>query len=673
MASLKPNLVKRIERLPKPTTVSGALIPLFEAVSNAIHSTQSRFGADVAALGQVTITVTTDRKKTKVSASVEDNGHGLSAANWEAFTTTDTDNKIAIGGKGVGRLLWLDCFQNTRVSSVFLDDGTLHRRTFRFVLDNEDQIQEEVFETVVDGGTPHFYVHFEGLRENSYFEKFPGRGNFVFQHLTSHFLPVFIGGRSPQITVHIGDETEQYPGAIERIVHRKSEPLILESETYGRLKLTLMECDKVASSDLKGQHFVHFIAHDRTVHSQAIDGKLGLGYFGDTNDRVFHAILTGSYLDKNVNQERTDFTFEDAVIDRIISDVCFEHVASFLSEPLAHLRGQQRGLIDEITSTYPSVRFGDIEELQGRVPSGELKKDAIYGHLARERFRRDEKQAERIQSVLKRLKDSRVDAATLISSIGEATLAIEDAEQRSLSEYVVRRKVVLDFMDVLLEKTRDDTSDSSFQREDVLHSFICPVRVNNVSGDTARKVQPSSSHDLWILDERLTFAEYFSSDIEFKALADAFESEERADLLIFDRVHGLRQSQDHSKVLLVEFKRPGRTNYPDSENPFAQVERYVRQLKSGALSDVRGRPIQLGENTIFNCYVVADMIGKIADWTYAWQSTADGRGKIHFPQGGFRGSIELITWDALMADARARNEAFFDRAGISGKSFFAPE
>lgn len=184
MASLKPNLVKRIERLPKPTTVSGALIPLFEAVSNAIHSTQARYGDDVAVLGQVRVSISTDRKKSNVSATVEDNGDGLSPQNWEAFTTTDTDNKIKIGGKGVGRLLWLDCFKETKVSSVFLDDGVMHRRSFRFVLDNEDQIQEELIEEYPSGGSTSFFVSFQGLRDNAYSVKFPGRGNFIFQHLT---------------------------------------------------------------------------------------------------------------------------------------------------------------------------------------------------------------------------------------------------------------------------------------------------------------------------------------------------------------------------------------------------------------------------------------------------------------------------------------------------------
>lgn len=669
MTSLRPNLIKRIERLPKPTNVAGALLPLFEAVINAIHSTQGKFAAAVSQEGHVTVTVSTDRKKEDVWATVEDNGDGLDAANWEAFTTTDTDNKIKIGGKGVGRLLWLDCFDKIAVSSVFADGDDLRRRSFRLVLLMEEQIQDEKVEPA-DGETgSSFHVRFEGLRVNGYHDKFPGRGNFIFQHLTSHFLPIFIGGRCPLVSVHVGDETKQFPSAIAEIVHRRDPELPIDTADYGMLRLTLMECDKVASADLKGSHFVHFIAHDRTVRSQPIDGKLGLKLFGDDGDRVFHAIITGDFLDQNVNQERTAFNFEDAVIDKIINDVCAEHIERFLEAPLSKLKGEQREKIETITATYPSVAFGDMEELQAKVPSGELKEDAIYGHLARERYRRDERQAEKIRSVLARLKDTAVDANTFAAAIADAGKALEEAEQRSLVEYVVRRKVVLDFIEILLEKVRDDTRDSAYQREDILHSFICPMKVNTLS--EGRRVEPAASHDLWIVDERLTFAQYFSSDVEFTALAEAIDSKERPDVLIFDHVHGLRQTDASSKVLLVEFKRPGRNSYDDDENPQLQVERYVRKLISGGMSDVKGRPIKLDQNTIFHCFIIADIVGKLDEWTYTWRRTADGRGRIYRPDSGFSGSIELVGWDALLEDAKARNQAFFDKAGITGRSFFS--
>jgi hypothetical protein len=232
---------------------------------------------------------------------VEDNGFGLDTRNWEAFVTTDTDNKIQIGGKGVGRLLWLDCFLETDINSVFDSKEGRKRCSFQFVLALEDQIQN--YEITDASGEPNtsFHVRFSGLRENGYREKFPGRGSYVFQHLTSHFLPIFIGGRCPLITVNVGCEIKQFPDAINSIVYRKDPEILLETEEYGTLQLTLMECDKVASSDLKGSHFVHFIAHDRTVHSQCIDSKLGLKYFGAAEDRVFHGILTGEYLNNNVD------------------------------------------------------------------------------------------------------------------------------------------------------------------------------------------------------------------------------------------------------------------------------------------------------------------------------------------------------------------------------------
>ena len=641
MTSLRPNLVKRIERLPKPTNVASAMQPLFEAISNAIQSTRDKYSEKAAHDGRVIVTVSTDRKKDDVWATVEDNGVGLDESNWDAFTTTDTDKKIHMGGKGVGRLLWLACFKEISISSVFQDDAGLKRRSFDFILALEDQIKDEKIVDAPGETSTSFHAHFKGLRDNGYLDKFPGRGNFVFRHLVSHFLPTFIGGRCPQVTVHVGDETRDYPEAIHEIFYRIEPEVVLQTEEYGILKLTLMECDKVASADLKGSHFVHFIAHLRTVHSQSIDGKRGIKYFGDMDDRVFHAILTGDHLDSNVNQERTAFHFEDAVIEGIVNDVCVEHIERFLEEPLSKLRGEQKEKIEEITESYPSVAFGNTDELQARVPLGELKSDAIYGYLARERFRRDLRQAEKIKTVLTRLKGGVADINTFTAAIAEAGKAIEDAEQRSLTEYIVRRKVVLDFIEILLEKVRDDTRDSAYQREDILHSFVCPLRVNTIE-DGSKKVEAASSHDLWIVDERLTFAQYFSSDVEFSTLSSAIESDERPDVLIFDYVHGLRQTDVPSKVLLVEFKRPGRTSYRDDENPQLQVERYVRKLQSGLLSDVKGRPIKLNDTTIFYCFIVADIVGKLDDWTYSWQLTADGRGRIYRPNSGFRGSIELV-------------------------------
>ena len=430
-----------------------------------------------------------------------------------------------------------------------------------------------------------------------------------------------------------------------------------------------MECDKTASADLSGRHFIHFIAHDRTVHSQNIDGKLGLKYFGEQGDRVFHACLFGSFLNKHVNQERTRFTFDDATIENIVNDVCMPHIAEFLAKPIGEQQAEQAKVVEEIVATYPSVSFGSTKELQKYVPTGELANDAIYGHLSRQRFRRDEKQAEKIREALTKIKGGGIDADILRDTIVEASKEIENSERRSLAEYVVRRKVVLDFLGLLLEKVQNKSTDSAFQHESVLHTFICPMRVATV-GRRKDLIEPAS-HDLWVVDERLTFAEYFSSDVSFDDLAKEFKSKDRPDLAIFDHVHGLREADISSKILLIEIKRPGRTSYDDSENPQLQVQRYVRRLQSGEQFDVRGRPIAFNTNTIFYCFIIADIVGPMNEWTFTWGRTADGRGKVYQPNSGFKGTMELIGWDSLLDDPKARNKAFFDRAGIGEKNFFS--
>lgn len=118
------------------------------------------------------------------------------------------------------------------------------------------------------------------------------------------------------------------------MVLRRDPEIAIRSKKFGTLHLTLMECDKTASSDMKGNHFLHFIAHDRTVHSQSLDGKLGLKTFGESNDRVFHGIIRGDYLDANVNQERTAFSFEDAKLEEIVNDLCFQHIERFLHDAI---------------------------------------------------------------------------------------------------------------------------------------------------------------------------------------------------------------------------------------------------------------------------------------------------------------------------------------------------
>lgn len=662
MASLNTNIVGRVKRLPKPKTTREAMQPVFEAISNAIHATEARFENDVTKKGKIFFEAETDRKKENVSIYIEDNGVALNTANYEAFLQTDTENKISFGGKGVGRLLLLSAFSDIVYDSI---DKNGNRKHFRFKLSNSDQIIDLPNGKMKTQGTS---VKLSGIRKD-YESKFPGRGEYIRRHFNSHFLPVLISDKCPQIEVVVGEESYTYPAAIDEIIRRKKRSDLTTVENYDLTHMLMMECDAEASSDLKGTHFIHFIAHGRTVHSEKIDQKLGFKKFGEDEESVFHACVYGDFLDDNVNQQRTSFEFEDQTLRSIINDALMKEIKKFLKAPLKEHKKNQRKKIKKIVKSYPSVGFAGIKKLQKSVPTGELKPDALYGKLSQLRYRKDEKQNAKIKSVFKRIKNENLNENTLRSALSEATKIIESAEQKSLAEYVLRRKVVLDFFEVLLRKVRSEVKDSSYEREDLLHTFLCPMRIKTV-GDSESKLKDNASHDLWIVDERLTFAKYLSSDVPFDEIVESYGSKERPDLLVFDYIHGMRISKESNEILLVEFKKPGRKEYSLNENPIQQIERYIKKLQSGKTVDVNGRPVKVDENTVFYCYIIADELGKIIDWTYTWPKTPDGRGKVFQPNAGFKGFIELLPWDNLLRDAKARNSAFFDRTGITADNVF---
>ena len=54
-----------------------------------------------------------------IGFKITDNGVGFTDANMASFETLDTEHKVARGGRGVGRLLWLKAFKRVHMVSVF--------------------------------------------------------------------------------------------------------------------------------------------------------------------------------------------------------------------------------------------------------------------------------------------------------------------------------------------------------------------------------------------------------------------------------------------------------------------------------------------------------------------------------------------------------------------------
>ncbi|RYF09900.1 MAG: EAL domain-containing protein, partial [Oxalobacteraceae bacterium] len=150
----------------------------------------------------------------------------------------------------------------------------------------------------------------------------------------------------------------------------------------------------------------------------------------------------------------------------------------------------------------------------------------------------------------------------------------------------------LELLDKLIKRVRarlgkeDDT-----HLERTLHAFICPMRI---IGDDAAELK-SRAHDLWVVDERLAFTRAFSSDKRLDAVLAEGGSSDRPDLLVWNLAYGLGVtdadnpdavdlSEPLRSMMVVEFKKPGRTDYPKAEdNVEQQITKYLAQLKGGEI------------------------------------------------------------------------------------------
>lgn len=173
--------------------------------------------------------------------------------------------------------------------------------------------------------------------------------------------------------------------------------------------------------------------------------------------------------------------------------------------------------------------------------------------------------------------------------------------------------------------------------------------------------------NLWIIDERLSYHEYLSSDKPLRTLENSdLESTDRPDILIFNNPIAFvpDEEQPYSSVVVIEFKRPMR-EYSQNENPITQVYSYIRQIRSGKYKNKDGRLITLREDTPFYAYIICDLTEDIQNFAInsSLISTPDLQGYFGF-NPGLKTYIEVLSFNKLIKDAKQRNSILFKKLGI---------
>jgi hypothetical protein len=300
------DLKGRVRNLSLPASAQNSLIPLFEAISNALHAVETRFGDKAAQAGEVEVEVVRSDGNDDFPITgfiIKDNGVGLNDDNMKSFRTSDSAYKITKGGKGVGRLTWLKTFEKCEVKSWFEREGKPYQRSFNFSLVQENPISKH---TVIVAPT-HFKLGTE-IRLSPYLSPYdahcPKRAATIAAKIVGHFLNYFAVGKLPRVVLLDGElidlrtfySDNQQKSDIDVI------SLCVKPDTPTEFQIYHVLLKKqLRFLESGGLHWLFQAGNDRVAKQEPIDSQLGLKYVGDDRDCVYVGLVTGGYLDGHVN------------------------------------------------------------------------------------------------------------------------------------------------------------------------------------------------------------------------------------------------------------------------------------------------------------------------------------------------------------------------------------
>lgn len=666
---MKVDIERLVDNITKRANV---YTPLVEAIVNSIQSIDKTNRKD----GEIVIILKRDPQSTTatsedvlspiISVEIIDNGIGFNDENTESFDTLYSRLKLKEGGKGFGRYMYLEYFQDVLIESVFKIDNNYFKRSFD-VGKNNQMIANPVLNESTLANDTNTVLHLNSFKKKDLLDK---KRDTIARRLLEKLLIYFVNDDyiCPKIILREKDEKD----IILNDYLSNKDGLI---KLIGNTEFTLEQDDISEKFQIKvfkiffpnnQKSKISLIAHNREVTSNPIHDYIPefIENFYDQNedgsrkDYMIKTYVLGKYLDDNVSLERITFNFHKTESDNLykFSQKNIEQKASETTKDL--------DIFDDQIKTRQNKKFEKINDyINSEAPwykcyLKDINLSSIPYNLTEEDIDSELHRVKMLQE-----KDSKMAIKEILNNPeAEITKDVENlinkisqAETSDLVHYVALRKIILN----LFKKSLEITPAGKYSSENAVHNIIFPTRSDS---DTT----PFDNHNLWILDEKLSFTEHVSSDQPLNG-----EKTSRTDLLIFDKKMAFRgENEESNPITIFEFKKPQRDDFvnPSSqEDPIQQVIRYVNEIKDGKYKTPKGRSISVGSNTPFYGFVVCDLTQKVKDWLLRekdFKPMPDSQGWFQwFSNNNLY--IEVLSWDKVLKNAEMRNKIFFKKLGIN--------
>lgn len=604
--------------------------------------------------------------------TIVDNGVGFHDHNMDSFNTAYSEYKLKNGGKGLGRILWLKAFDQVKIESTFVDEAN-NEHIHRVIDFNERFSPDNVVAEPTDRHIPGTVLSLAGYRD-PWKSEAPASVEQIARKICEHFILLLMKPQCPIIELRDGQTTISINSVFDTDfkAYSTEHPFEVRGRHFSIIGFRLNE-------PRSARHRIMYCADDRAVTHEILDKYIpnmsGRLHDEEGNSFVYLAVVTGDYLDDHVNPARTDFVGENADAEGEIEanhtqgsllpedlkrseirEECLKYICSDLSQILEDINAKKLKRIESyVSSDAPHYRIllRRAAEFIDRIPVEGTKNDleaALHKEL---HLREVELKREGSKILLEAAKLTEYDEYA--SRLTEFMTSSNELGIAQLAQYVTHRRIILDLFRKAISV---EAKDGRYPLERVLHHIIFPM-----SSDSDETLL--SQQNLWILDERLNYHSFVSSDKRLGNIqALGSSSSLRPDLLVYDQQFPMSEgAQPLTSLTIVEFKRPMRDDYTNEENPLKQVVKTVNEIRSGEKLDSLGRKIKVASKEIpTNCYIVCDITPKLREVLADWNATPMPGGQGYY---GFHPThrlyFEVTDYDQVLANAERRNQMLFDR------------
>jgi hypothetical protein len=654
----------------KKLAFSNTLLPLYEAIVNSIQAIEEDSATKP---GLIEISLIRSNQKSLalndaestpsiIDFIIRDNGIGFTERNYESFNFAHSTYKEKKGGKGIGRFVWLRAFTKAEIESRYHENKKVYLRRFSFEatqngIENPTKVE-------VDGPQERYTeVRLKGLKPE--YQKWCNTdAEDIALKIIEHCFVYFLRKDCPRIILKDEDQVTIVNDLFGLFTRGQVKTKILDI----RKEKFQVNIVKLYSSKLDNK--IHYCAHTREVQHDKISSEIpDLDTFvEDENGQKFcvAAYISGTYLDSNVNEERTAIHFakhSDDVIhypNEVSQEELRKSVAELikgeLSTYLDTLSGMRLERVKQFVQKHPRYRqlLKYKKEEVTKVPSN-LTEDKLEVELFKIQQKLEFEVKTEANEILKFI-ESPSQKNEFQEKFQEMYNKIIEVGNSKLSEYIIHRKLVLD----LLEKHIKKNDGGKFSKEDAIHQLIFPLQ--QLSDDIGFE-----DHNLWVIDERLAYHKYLASDKKFSQLKEMKSaSNDRTDIIIFNKPFALtNDDKPYTSIVLIEFKRPMRDDYTDRENPITQINRYAGEISADEALDKDGRRMDFRKNTPIYAYIICDLTKNLRKFATdaGYRPLADNDGYFNFNEN-YSLYVEIISFDKLLKDSKQRNKILFEKLNL---------